>query len=72
VVFSPDGKKAFLTPEGKFFKLWDIAAGRELHTFAGHTEYVSSVAFSPDGKWALSGSVDKTLKLWEVSTGQSY
>ena len=61
-----------MDPEGNIFKLWDIAAGRELHTFSGHTAYVASVAFSPDGKWALSGSIDKTLKLWKVLTGQSY
>ncbi|MCY3019106.1 MAG: hypothetical protein NTW87_08775 [Planctomycetota bacterium] len=51
-------------------KLWDVATGRELRTFSGHTDGVFSVAFSPDGKLALSGSWDKTLKLWEVATGR--
>ncbi len=50
--------------------LWDLTTGRELRTFTGHTNDVSSVTFSPDGKYALSGSWDQTLKLWEVATGR--
>jgi len=50
-------------------KLWDVNTGSLVRSFAGHTDYVTSVAFSPDGQWALSGSNDNTLKLWEVNTG---
>jgi len=51
-------------------KLWEVATGREVRTFKGHSELVRSVALSPDGRFALSGSWDKTLKLWEVATGR--
>jgi len=53
----------------KTLKLWDIATGRCIRTFAGHTSGVTSVCISPDRQYALSGSYDKTLKLWEVKTG---
>jgi WD40 repeat protein len=52
------------------FKLWEVATGKELHTFTGHSGAVWSVAFAPDGRTALSGSLDKTRKLWNVATGK--
>jgi WD40 repeat protein len=51
-------------------KLWDVATGKELRSFAGHGDWVTSIAFSPDGRFALSGSRDRTIKLWEVETGK--
>ena len=51
-------------------KLWEVATGKEIRTFTGHTGQVKSVDFFPDGRYALSGSYDNTLKLWDVSTGK--
>ncbi len=81
VAFSPDGRfalsgddRSVLPDDGKRLnsemKLWDVATGKELRSFTGHTNTVRSVAFSPDGRFALSGSGDYTLKLWEVATGK--
>ncbi|MDM8516024.1 caspase family protein [Desulfobacterales bacterium HSG16] len=79
VAVSPNGKYALSGSGDKYrrgrntdktLKLWNIKTGREIRTFKGHTEVVSSVVFSPDGKCALSGSWDETLKLWNISTGR--
>jgi len=51
-------------------RLWDVATGKEIRSFAGHTGGVSSIAFSPDGSFALSGSWDDTLRLWDVDAGK--
>ncbi len=81
VAFSPDGKYA-LTGGGTFgpaagpkgkgceLRLWDLATGKEVRQFTGHTQRVEAAAFSADGKYALSGSFDKALKLWDVATGK--
>ncbi|MEH2567736.1 hypothetical protein V1289_007363 [Bradyrhizobium sp. AZCC 2289] len=51
-------------------RLWDLASGRELRQFKGHSGWVIAVAFSPDGRTALTGSLDNTACLWDVATGR--
>lgn len=70
VAFSPDGRWALSGSEDHTLRLWEVATGREVRTFAGHIGGVGAVAFSPDGKWILSGGTDGTLKLWDVATGR--
>jgi WD40 repeat protein/serine/threonine protein kinase len=50
--------------------LWDVATGKCMRTFTGHTNIVTSVCLSADERFVLSGSDDKTLKLWDVATGK--
>jgi WD40 repeat protein len=50
--------------------LWELATGRRLRTFTGHTGAVTSVCLSSDGRYVLSGSTDATVKLWEAASGQ--
>jgi WD40 repeat protein len=64
------GAPSYPAGSDKTLKLWDIATGREIRTFVGHTDSVIAVAFSPDGRNALSGSSDRTLKFWDVATGK--
>jgi WD40 repeat protein/serine/threonine protein kinase len=45
-------------------------ARRLVHTFSGHSDWVSSVSLSSDGRYGLSGSADRTLKHWDLSTGE--
>jgi WD40 repeat protein len=47
-------------------RLWDVATGKEVHCFRGHTYYVRGVAFAPDGRTALSCSWDNTMRLWRL------
>jgi hypothetical protein len=65
VAFSPDGQRALaVIKDTNTLVLLDVAAGKELQRFDGHTDSVLSVCFSPAGGRALSGSKDGTLRLW--------
>jgi WD40 repeat protein len=54
----------------KTARLWDVASGKEINRFEGHSKGVTAVAFSPDGRLALTGSLDKTARLWEAVSGK--
>ena len=67
--FSPDGRLLLTVVQDKTPRLLDVATGREIRRFEGHSDDVYSVAFSPDGRFLLSGSADKTARLWDTATG---
>lgn len=45
-------------------RLWDVATGKQLMIFAGHTDGINSGYFSRDGKTIVTASDDKTARLW--------
>ena len=48
-------------------KLWDVATGKELRTFQGHSSRVLTVVFSPDGNRLISGGDDYSIRIWDVA-----
>jgi len=80
VAFSPDGKQV-LTGAGRggdlsfrssdnSARLWDVATGKEVRRFVGHTGYVHTVQFSPNGVWVLTAARDSTARVWERASGR--
>jgi WD40 repeat protein/uncharacterized caspase-like protein len=57
-------------------RLWDVATGKELRRFDGHSSLVHSVAFSHDGRFVLMGTGNflglgsNTARLFEADTGK--
>jgi len=49
-------------------KIWDITNSHLLHTLAGHTDIISSVA--AHGNKVVTGSHDKTVMIWDITNGQ--
>jgi WD40 repeat protein len=60
---SPDGQH-LLSPYGDELALFEVASGRHLRSFTGHTAAASSIAFFADGRRAVSGSYDRTVRTW--------
>lgn len=40
-----------------------------IHTLAGHSGQIRSLAISPDSELMASGSADKTINMWELDSG---
>jgi WD40 repeat protein len=83
LAFSANGRQALSTTgvlqtdgEGKLVaancvvRLWDVASGKEVRRFEGHTGPVLTAVFTPDGRVALSGSADGTVRIWDVQAGK--
>ena len=85
VAFSPDGRFAVSAPSSLTAgsaapplspgepALWDLATGKQLRRFTGHTGAVNSIAISADGRFLVSGGDEHLLgemKIWDLATGK--
>ena len=70
VAQSPDGGTLVAgTGTGEILR-WDIAAGKELPSFRGHTQAVTSLLFTPDGKALVSSGSDQLIHVWDWPSGR--
>src|SRR3954466_172995 len=67
--FSPDGQWIASGSYDNLVRIWRVSDGTLLHTLAGHTGTVWTVAFSADSRQLASAGEDKTIRLWNVADG---
>src|SRR5262249_2903505 len=80
LAFSPDGKRlAFGGYWSPSVCLWDVQAGKQMHTFDNWAEgwenqaFVQEgpiLAFTPDGRTLVCGARDGSVRLQDVATGR--
>ena len=71
LALAPDGRHLLSTGEDGTLLLWDLATGKSLRRFVGHSQPAASVDISPDGRRALSGAWDESeMILWDLATAK--
>ncbi len=70
VRFSPDGTKLASASADKFLKVTNVADGKLLRSYEGHTHHVLAVDWKSDGKELVTGGADNVLKVWDYGTGE--
>jgi WD40 repeat protein len=70
LALSKDGKRIIAGGEDNLATLYEVATGKQIQQFVGHTDLIRGAALLPDNKRAITGSWDKTIRLWDIETGK--
>jgi WD40 repeat protein len=68
--FSQDGTKIVSGAADKFVKVHEVATGKHVKSFEGHTHHVLDVSWKADGSQLVSAGADNAIKVWNVQTGE--
>jgi len=68
--FSPDGKLLASGASDKIARVTDIATGRQVNLFEGHTHHVTGVAFRADGRVLATAGADGVVMAWDMILGE--
>jgi WD40 repeat protein len=69
LAFSPDGKQVASCAADRFVKLWNVADGKFVRSFEGHTHHVLGLTWRADGRVLVSSGADMVLKVWDTRSG---
>ena len=67
--FSADGKFLASGAADKIARVTDLASGKVVKSFEGHTHHILGIAWSLDGRTLATAGADSVVKVWDVTTG---
>ncbi len=67
--FSPDGRYLASSSADRFARVVDMATGKVVKAFEGHTSYVQAVGWKASGRMLVSAGADNVIKVWDTVTG---
>jgi WD40 repeat protein len=70
IISTYDSQQIITGSTDGIIRLWNIASGEELRSFAGHLASVTTLALMPEGDRLVSASLDQTLKVWDLDSGE--
>ena len=74
IVYSSDGQLLASSSLDNTVRLWHVASGKQLKSFATNSLSINSVALSPDNKLIASAGSNQSgvgvFKIWDVSSGR--
>lgn len=65
MVFTGDGRTAFLASGDKTIRVMDVEGQRDGKRFIGHSAAVWAIDLSANEEWLVSGSADRSVRVWE-------
>jgi WD40 repeat protein len=68
--WSPDGKLIASGGADKQLRVSDVASGKLLKTFEGHTHHVMGVSWRADGRVLATSGADNVVKVWDWIKGE--
>ena len=68
--FHPHGAHLTSSSGDGTVKVWEVANGKNVHTFSGHTRAVWGCEFHPAGDFVASCSMDHTVRIWDLIAGK--
>jgi WD40 repeat protein len=70
VDFSADGRFLASSSADRFVRVVELATGKVVKAFEGHTSYVLGVAWKRDSRTLASAGADKVIKVWDFVSGE--
>lgn len=68
--FSPDGKRLASGAADKIARVTEVATGKPLNVFEGHTHHVMSIAFRSDGRVLATAGAEGSVVTWDMIIGE--